>query len=126
MTEQSLTFFATTFGLMHFLIGWVRQIRRPLRRLFSALIESSMIVLAQKILLGLAGTRDVLAAPFVSVSFAAATTLRTSRRGHAHSRTECPPPSSDAINTNQGEQNGCRQRLEGYLSCQQRLALAVA
>ena len=25
-----------------------------------------------------------------------------------------------------GEQNGCRQRLEGYLSCQQRLALAVA
>jgi hypothetical protein len=29
-------------------------------------------------------------------------------------------------NTNQGEQNECRQRLEGYLSCQQRLALAVA
>ena len=28
--------------------------------------------------------------------------------------------------TNEGEQNGCRQRLEGYLSCQQRLALAVA
>jgi hypothetical protein len=27
---------------------------------------------------------------------------------------------------NKGEQNGCRQRLEGYLSCQQRLALAVA
>jgi hypothetical protein len=26
----------------------------------------------------------------------------------------------------QAEQNGCRQRLEGYLSCQQRLALAVA
>jgi hypothetical protein len=25
-----------------------------------------------------------------------------------------------------GEQNGCRQRLEGYLSCQQYLALAVA
>jgi hypothetical protein len=25
-----------------------------------------------------------------------------------------------------GEQNGCRQRLEGYLSCQQRLGLAVA
>jgi hypothetical protein len=25
-----------------------------------------------------------------------------------------------------GEQNGCRQRLEAYLSCQQRLALAVA
>jgi hypothetical protein len=25
-----------------------------------------------------------------------------------------------------GEQNGCRQRLEGYLSCQQGLALAVA
>ena len=24
------------------------------------------------------------------------------------------------------QQNGCRQRLEGYLSCQQRLALAVA
>jgi hypothetical protein len=28
--------------------------------------------------------------------------------------------------TKQAEQNGCRQRLEGYLSCQQRLALAVA
>jgi hypothetical protein len=28
--------------------------------------------------------------------------------------------------TNEGEQNGCRQRLEGYLSCQQRLALAVS
>ncbi len=28
--------------------------------------------------------------------------------------------------TNQAEQNGCRQRLEGYLWCQQRLALAVA
>jgi hypothetical protein len=28
--------------------------------------------------------------------------------------------------TVKGEQNGCRQRLEGYLSCQQRLALAVA
>jgi hypothetical protein len=27
---------------------------------------------------------------------------------------------------NEGEQNGCRQRLEGYLSCQQRLSLAVA
>ena len=27
---------------------------------------------------------------------------------------------------NEGEQNGCRQRLEGYLSCQQPLALAVA
>jgi hypothetical protein len=27
---------------------------------------------------------------------------------------------------NEGEQNGCRQRLEGYLSCLQRLALAVA
>jgi hypothetical protein len=26
----------------------------------------------------------------------------------------------------QAEQNGCRQRLEGYLSYQQRLALAVA
>lgn len=26
----------------------------------------------------------------------------------------------------QGEQNGCRQRLEGYLSCQQRLPHAVA
>ncbi len=25
-----------------------------------------------------------------------------------------------------GEQNGCRQRLGGYLSCQQCLALAVA
>jgi len=24
------------------------------------------------------------------------------------------------------EQNGCRQRLEGYLSCQQHLVLAVA
>jgi hypothetical protein len=30
-------------------------------------------------------------------------------------------------NTEQtGAKNGCRQRLEGYLSCQQRLALAVA
>ena len=30
-------------------------------------------------------------------------------------------------NTEQkAEQNGCRQRLEAYLSCQQRLALAVA
>jgi hypothetical protein len=28
--------------------------------------------------------------------------------------------------TTKGEQNGCRQRLEGYLSCQQRPALAVA
>ena len=27
---------------------------------------------------------------------------------------------------NRPEQNGCRQRLEGYLSCQQCLALAVA
>jgi hypothetical protein len=27
---------------------------------------------------------------------------------------------------NEAEQNGCRQRLEGYLSRQQRLALAVA
>ena len=27
---------------------------------------------------------------------------------------------------NKDEQNGCRQRLEGYLSYQQRLALAVA
>jgi len=26
----------------------------------------------------------------------------------------------------EAEQNGCRQRLEGYLSCLQRLALAVA
>jgi hypothetical protein len=33
----------------------------------------------------------------------------------------------NAPNTNtEAEQNGCRQRLEGYLSCQQRLALAVA
>lgn len=30
------------------------------------------------------------------------------------------------LQTNQGEQNGCRQRLAGYLSCQQRLALAFA
>jgi len=30
------------------------------------------------------------------------------------------------INVTKGEQNGCRQRLEGYLSCQQRLSLAVA
>jgi hypothetical protein len=30
------------------------------------------------------------------------------------------------INNRNAEQNGCRQRLEGYLSCQQRLALAVA
>ena len=29
-------------------------------------------------------------------------------------------------NDRNAEQNGCRQRLEGYLSCQQRLALAVA
>jgi hypothetical protein len=29
-------------------------------------------------------------------------------------------------NQPKGEQNGCRQRLEGYLSCQQRLPLAVA
>jgi hypothetical protein len=28
--------------------------------------------------------------------------------------------------TTKGEQNGCRQRLEGCLSCQQHLALAVA
>ncbi len=34
---------------------------------------------------------------------------------------------SEALRTEPtGEQNGCRQRLEGYLSCQQRLALAVA
>jgi hypothetical protein len=30
------------------------------------------------------------------------------------------------ITQNKGEQYGCGQRLEGYLSCQQRLALAVA
>ena len=29
-------------------------------------------------------------------------------------------------NTRSAEQNGCRQRLEGYLSCQQSLVLAVA
>ena len=29
-------------------------------------------------------------------------------------------------NETKAEQNGCRQRLEGYLSCQQRLVLAVA
>jgi hypothetical protein len=28
--------------------------------------------------------------------------------------------------TNEAEQNGCRQQLEGYLSPQHRLALAVA
>ena len=28
--------------------------------------------------------------------------------------------------TTKAEQNGCRQLLEGYASCQQRLALAVA
>jgi hypothetical protein len=28
--------------------------------------------------------------------------------------------------TNKGEQNGCRQRLEGYLSCNRRFPLAVA
>jgi hypothetical protein len=33
---------------------------------------------------------------------------------------------SNTGNPTKGEQNGCRQRLEGYLSCQQRLALAVA
>jgi hypothetical protein len=31
-----------------------------------------------------------------------------------------------SANDRNAEQNGCRQRLEGYLSCQQRLALAVA
>jgi hypothetical protein len=31
-----------------------------------------------------------------------------------------------ATRQKQAEQNGYRQRLEGYLSCQQRLALAVA
>ncbi len=30
------------------------------------------------------------------------------------------------IGHTKGEQTGCRQRLEGYLSCQQPLALAVA
>ena len=34
-------------------------------------------------------------------------------------------PTQTASNP-KGEQNECRQRLEGYLSCQQRLALAVA
>ncbi len=29
------------------------------------------------------------------------------------------------MQTAKGEPYGCRQRLEGYLSCQQRLALAV-
>jgi hypothetical protein len=33
---------------------------------------------------------------------------------------------TDNYESTKGEQNGCRQRLEGYLSCQQRLALAVA
>jgi hypothetical protein len=33
---------------------------------------------------------------------------------------------SEAPSNAKAEQNGCRQRLEGYLSCQQRLALAVA
>ena len=28
--------------------------------------------------------------------------------------------------TSEGEQNGCRQRLEGYLSCHRRIPLAVA
>jgi hypothetical protein len=47
-----------------------------------------------------------------------------------------PPDETFALNsdmserlpftTNPAEQNGCRQWLEGYLSCQQRLALAVA
>ena len=40
------------------------------------------------------------------------------------------PPSAHETTPDQkphkGEQNGCRQRLEGYLSCQQHLALAVA
>ncbi len=37
-----------------------------------------------------------------------------------------PPAPSPAKQAQRAEQNGCRQRLEGYLSCQQRLALAVA
>jgi hypothetical protein len=39
---------------------------------------------------------------------------------------ETPPRQSPMIPPTKAEQNGCRQRLEGYLSCQQRLALAVA
>ena len=39
---------------------------------------------------------------------------------------DCTRRHEDYLRTNKGEQNGCRQRLEGYLSCQQRLALAVA
>ena len=37
-----------------------------------------------------------------------------------------PPAPSPPKQAQRAEQNGCRQRLEGYLSCQQRLALAVA
>ena len=33
---------------------------------------------------------------------------------------------TDTSRNSKGEQNGRRQRLKGYLSCQQRLALAVA
>jgi hypothetical protein len=39
-----------------------------------------------------------------------------------HSQHDC----TEDHQPHKGEQNGCRQRLEGYLSCQQRLALAVA
>ena len=38
---------------------------------------------------------------------------------HLHQHEQRPPPSK-------GEQNGCRQRLEGHLSCQPRPPLAVA
>jgi hypothetical protein len=46
-----------------------------------------------------------------------------------HSATAPRPPddAADITSTNEGEpKNGCRQRLEGYLSYQQRFALAVA
>jgi hypothetical protein len=41
--------------------------------------------------------------------------------------TTAPVTSRDEpVKHNFAKKNGCRQRLEGYLSCQQRLALAVA
>jgi hypothetical protein len=45
---------------------------------------------------------------------------------YRHPEPDTNPSRKTSMNNPQGEQNGCRQRLEGYLSCQQRLALAVA
>ena len=49
-------------------------------------------------------------------------TSLTVRRDLGHTSTD---PDAMLSTHNQAEQNG-RQRLEGYLSCQQRLALAIA